>query len=344
MWFFHARDAFPEPPRVLWTTFALGVVSVAPVLLFAWPMTVLAESIDGPVAHGFVSAFFGAAIPEELFKLLVLWGYSMRQRAFDEPMDGIVYGATASLGFATLENIMYVSGEGGSAAIVRAFTAVPGHAFLGAIMGAYVGRARFADHPGERRALMGKALLVPILLHGAYNFPLLAANALEQPDSVAAIPVFLLLVLVPAVLAVELLWTARLVRGGRLAQLAGGPPPAAVAADAAPPPATPAVAAPVDAPPLPAGDQAGDEPTDTPAVAAPRQGRFASWVLTVLGGLIASGGGLLILGVGLGLMIGGVDDDEVSAIVLGTIVIGFVPAILGSGMFLWGVSRLNRSA
>ncbi len=54
-------------------------------------------------------------------------------------------------------------------------------------------------------------------------------------------------------------------------------------------------------------------------------------------------GGLMILGVGVGLMIGGADDDEVSAIVLGTIVIGFIPAAIGAGMFLWGVVRLNRA-
>ncbi len=356
VWFFHARDAFPEPPRVLWTTFFLGMAIVAPVLLFAWPAYMLAEEIDFALAHGLVAAFFGAAIPEEMFKLLVLWGYSMRRPEFDEPMDGIVYGATASLGFATLENVLYVSGEGGATAIIRAFTAVPGHAFLGAIMGYYVGRARFADNRQERRALLVKALVIPILLHGAYDFPLLAANALEQPDTLAAAPVFLLLILVPVVLAVELLWTARLLRGGRLAQLAGGPPAPAVVADSGPAPEVPAaLATPHPAPPHPAPPPPEPSPPEPPAPAppvpaateaggpAPLPGRFLSWVLTVLGGLIASGGGLMILGVGVGLMIGGGDKDEVSAVILGTIVIGFVPAVTGSGLFLWGVARLNRS-
>ncbi len=331
VWFFHTRDAFPEPPRVLWTTFFLGVLTVAPVLLFAWPAHSLAKEIDFALGHGFVTAFFGAAIPEEVFKLLVVWGYSMRRPEFDEPMDGIVYGATASLGFATLENVLYVSGEGGATAIMRAFTAVPGHALLGAIMGHYAGRARFAASRDERRSLLFKALAVPILLHGAYDLPLLSANALEKPDSLAAVPVFLLLALVPAVLCIELLWTARLVRRGRLAQLAGGPPPAAAVA------AIPD-GAPVPAPPTPA--------TVTPSAPAagptPKSGRLAGWLLTVLGGLLASGGGLMVLGVGLGLMVGGVDSEEISAVILGTIVIGFVPAATGAGLFLWGVVRLNQ--
>ena len=324
VWFFHTRDAFPEPPRVLWTTFFLGMVIVAPVLLFAWPAYLLAQEIDAALVHGFIAAFFGAAIPEEAFKLLVLWGYSMRQSAFDEPLDGIVYGATASLGFATLENVLYVSSEGGAVAVLRAFTAVPSHAFLGAIMGYYVGRARFSADRDRRRSLMFKALAIPILLHGAYNFPLLAANALEQPDSLAALPVLALLLLVPAVLVLEGVWTLRLVRRGRHLQLAGGPP-------AAPPP-------------LPAPPERSVAAGPERAVAATaRSGRLADWALTVLGGLLASAGGLMTLGVALGLVIGGVDSEEVGAILLGTMIIGVLPAAGGCGLFLWGVARLNRS-
>ncbi len=333
VWYFHARDAFPEPPRVLWTTFFLGMLIVGPVLLFAWPAYMLAQEIDAALPHGFVAAFFGAAIPEEVFKLLVLWGYSMRRSAFDEPMDGIVYGATASLGFATLENVLYVSGQGGATAIMRAFTAVPGHAFLGAIMGYYVGRARFAGEPRERRSLLFKALAIPTLLHGAYDVPLMAANALEQPDSLAAVPVFLLLFLVPVILAVELIWTLRLVRQGRRQQLAGGPPPTAPAAPIAEAPEP--LPAPV-APPSPAATNA------SPPESAHRSGRTLAWVLTVLGGLLASGGGLMILGVALGLAIGGVDSEEVTAVLLGTLVIGVMPALAGAGLFLTGVLRLNR--
>ena len=337
VWFFHARDAFPEPPKVLWTTFFLGVATVAPVLLFAWPAYHWAQQIGFALAQGFVAAFFGAAIPEEIFKLLVLWGYSMRQRDFDEPMDGIVYGVTASLGFATLENILYVSSEGGATAIMRAFTAVPGHALLGAIMGYFVGRAQFATDRNERRKLLGQALLYPTLLHGAYDWPLLAANALEQPDSMAAVPVLLMLALVPTVLCIELLWTARLVRRTRLAQLAGGPPPVAVTA---PSMAEPGVST------LPAVAQ------DTAVAAAaavsgrpsvPSRSRRLGWLLTVLGGLLASGGGLIILGVMLGMMVGGVDSEEIGDLILGTLIIGFLPAGVGSGLFLWGVRRLNRS-
>lgn len=221
LWFFYARDDYPEPPRVVWTTFALGIVAVVPIAMIAWPLDHWAKSFDNPFVYGLASAFLGAAIPEELCKLWVLRGYAMRHDAFDEPRDGVVYGVAASLGFATFENLVYVAQEGGSVAILRALTAVPSHAFLGAIMGQYLGRARFAADPGTRRRLHNAALAVPILLHGLYNFPLLAGARIDETDPAQIVPAGLLLLIAPAVLAIEGLWAARLARRGRSA-----PPPA----------------------------------------------------------------------------------------------------------------------
>ena len=143
VWYFHARDLYPEPPRVLWTTFAFGVLSVVPVLVVGVPIHQLIAGIEVPLIRGFLEAFFVAAVPEEFFKLAVLLLYSMRRVEFDEPMDGIVYGVVASLGFATFENVLYVFDGGLGVAVSRAFSAVPFHAFAGAILGYYVGQAKF---------------------------------------------------------------------------------------------------------------------------------------------------------------------------------------------------------
>lgn len=325
VWYFHARDAFPEPPRVLWTTFALGVLIAAPVLLVAWPALRFAQSFGNPLLYGFASAFFAAAIPEELFKLLVLTRYSMRRPEFDEPMDGIVYGATASLGFATLENVLYVADGGGTAALVRAVTAVPGHAFLGAIMGYFVGRARFAE-ASAARALLWRAFWVPMLLHGAYDFPLLAASQLEDPESWMAVPIVGLLLLVPVVLGAELIWTRRLVAQARSLQLSGGPRRPAVppAATAAPPP--PTLERPVPA-----------------TTVATSSGRLTGWILTFLGGFFACAGGLVTLAVALALTLGETEREELGEVVLGTLIIGVAPAALGCGLFVYGIRQLNRA-
>ncbi|MCZ6508778.1 MAG: PrsW family glutamic-type intramembrane protease, partial [Acidobacteria bacterium] len=161
VWYFHSRDVYPEPPRVLWTVFILGVATVLPVVLVARPFDALLDQISSPLAYGFASAFVQAAIPEELFKFLVVWFFAARHRAFDEPIDGVIYGVVASLGFATLENVLYVAGGGLHVAVTRALTAVPSHAFLGAIMGYFVGRAKFS---AERGRFLAWALLLPILL------------------------------------------------------------------------------------------------------------------------------------------------------------------------------------
>jgi RsiW-degrading membrane proteinase PrsW (M82 family) len=105
LWFFYSYDLNPAPGKVIGVTFGLGIVIVAPVL--ALELTVFADfSVANPYLAGLVKGFWGAALPEELLKFLVIAGYCMRHKAFDERMDGMVYGAVASLGFATMENIL----------------------------------------------------------------------------------------------------------------------------------------------------------------------------------------------------------------------------------------------
>ena len=177
--YFLQRDAFPEPRGAIAKTFAWGVVSIIPAVILALILISIVPGVSaGDTGRAFVRAaviaFFGAAIPEELFKFAVLFFYCRRLSDFDEPMDGIVYGVTASLGFATLENVLYVFDGGIGIAIMRGFTAVPGHALFGAIMGFYFGLAHFL--PGRRR-LYWAAYLLPVLLHGLYNTPLLALES-----------------------------------------------------------------------------------------------------------------------------------------------------------------------
>jgi RsiW-degrading membrane proteinase PrsW (M82 family) len=178
LWFFYRQDANPEPRRVIVITFVLGVLIIVPVVAVAAPLLIFVAmplARDGPWVSGLAQAFLTAGLPEEFFKFLVVYLYCSRHPAFDEPMDGIVYGVTASLGFATLENVLYVWQGGLALAAVRAITAVPCHAFLGAIMGYYVGQARF--HSERARSLLLRGLGLAVLLHGLYDFPLLVLNS-----------------------------------------------------------------------------------------------------------------------------------------------------------------------
>jgi RsiW-degrading membrane proteinase PrsW (M82 family) len=213
--FFHAKDRFPEPPRVVWATFALGVLSVIPVLMVALPIAMLVENLPSGVLYATASAFLVAAMPEEYFKYRVVKAYSANHSEFDEPMDGLVYGVAASLGFAALENVLYVLDGGLSVAIARALTSIPCHAGLGAIMGYYVGLAKFAPEH-ERRSLLWRAYWVPVLLHGLYDFPLMLIAEPNFDESTGVV-----LALAGAaifVLALTWIWAVRLARKLRNAQ------------------------------------------------------------------------------------------------------------------------------
>ena len=239
IWYFHRRDVNPEPGRVVWATFFLGVLTVIPVLIVDWPIVRALGHPDSPFASGFGEAFLVAAIPEEFFKFMVILLYASRHKEFDEPMDGIVYGAVASLGFATLENILYVSSGGVGVAIMRAITAVPAHGFMGAIAGYYVGQAKF--NPQRRTALLLQGYFTAVILHGLYDSGLLTMRSLSSgahgiaDDDAPIAGALILLTLV--VLVVQWRWAMRLVkrlRGDQL-QLATQQQQAAAAAALVPP-------------------------------------------------------------------------------------------------------------
>ena len=172
LWYFTSRDLYPEPKRLIWLTFALGFGAAAPAALIGETLFFpLADLADNPWIASFILAFPIVAGIEELSKFAVLYLFCRRWNDFDEPMDGLVYGVAASLGFAAIENWSYVHQSGLETALWRAVSAVPFHAMAGAIMGYYFGLAHFL--PGRRGHYLLLALLIPFLLHGAYDYPLI---------------------------------------------------------------------------------------------------------------------------------------------------------------------------
>ena len=169
--YFWKSDRFPEPPKVVITTFILGILSIIPSIFFALPFYRVLEKIQNPYLYGIWQAFMCAAVPEESAKFLVIFYYCYKHPAFDEVMDGLVYGATASLGFAALENIMYVAEDGYSVAVTRALTSVPTHAFFGMFIGYYL--ALYKKTAVKKIGIVIKGLAIAILLHGIYDVPLL---------------------------------------------------------------------------------------------------------------------------------------------------------------------------
>ena len=177
--FFVFSDKFIEPKKYVLATFVLGIFIIAPLQVFSSvSIMIMGSSIEySPFFH----AFFKAAFLEEFFKFCVLFFFCVRFTEFNEPMDGIVYGIAASLGFAFYENLLYVHTydtptmtESLEIGWYRAFTAVPSHAFDGVIMGFFIGRHFFRRH--ENKINIYLALIIPVILHGSYDWVLMTES------------------------------------------------------------------------------------------------------------------------------------------------------------------------
>jgi RsiW-degrading membrane proteinase PrsW (M82 family) len=163
MSFFYLRDRYDsEPLSLVGLLFFLGMLSTIPLMYLSdW----IGQQMDSPYAR----AFFGAAMIEELGKYILTITFALRHREFDEEIDGIVYAVAASLGFATLENIIKALVLGWETVALRAFVTVPGHALFGVVMGFYLGQAKFALERQKRLLLFAAAFFYPWLFHGTYD-------------------------------------------------------------------------------------------------------------------------------------------------------------------------------
>ena len=158
-----------EPAKMLIYTFLFGVLSVVPAIaLSLFGGSILGEINSVPKA--WIQAFIVVAFSEELAKYFFLRKYVFNRPAFDEPFDGIVYAVMISMGFAAIENVMYVLQGGIEVGVLRMFTAVPAHATFGILMGYWVGRAKLENKPHLNWLGLGSA----VLFHGLYDFFLLS--------------------------------------------------------------------------------------------------------------------------------------------------------------------------
>lgn len=173
IYYFYARDKYEKEPRLmLLKSFLMGGGLVIPVLFVEMTLDVFNIAENHILSAGY-TAFIVAGLVEEAFKFLFFFLLIWKNKEFNEMYDGIVYAVFISLGFATVENIAYVLSTGMSTAAVRAVTAVPAHALFAVAMGYYLGIAKFAG-PQYRQKYIWKGFIVPVLLHGVYDFILLS--------------------------------------------------------------------------------------------------------------------------------------------------------------------------
>lgn len=160
-----------EPTRLLIRLFLFGCLCAIPASILEWVGESLISGAENTLVYLLLDAFVVVAVSEEGCKLAFL-STAWNNPAFDYRFDAIVYAVCVSMGFAALENVMYVFRYGVGTALIRAFTSVPGHCFFGVFMGYWFGRAKHARYYGlpGGGVFLALSLLVPVLLHGFYDF------------------------------------------------------------------------------------------------------------------------------------------------------------------------------
>jgi RsiW-degrading membrane proteinase PrsW (M82 family) len=185
--FIWKRDPIKEPTKQLRKALGWGVTVSFPIVIVE--MIIKSVFFGGGEPTSLVGttfeAFFVAALPEESFKLLALWIVVRKNPYFDEHIDGVVYAVFVSLGFAGLENILYVFGNAENwvqVSLSRALLAVPGHYAFGVLMGYYYSLYCFVN-PSTRNFIL--VLLAPVLAHGFYDALILSGQVDETVGGIA---------------------------------------------------------------------------------------------------------------------------------------------------------------
>ncbi len=186
--YIYLRDRYErEPLKILLKALLTGMFIVIPILLVETVLDGLFFH-EHPAVNALWDAFAVAAITEESFKFMAFMLLFYRSRDFNEIFDGIVYAVFISLGFAAVENVLYIFSGGINTGMVRAFTAVPAHAVFGVIMGYNLGFFKFAHRKRLHYAFL--ALVSPIIWHGLYDYLIMSGYS------------FLLILFVPLVVII----------------------------------------------------------------------------------------------------------------------------------------------
>jgi len=163
-----------EPAQMLLRLLLFGMLSTVPAIVIelAGTRVYLGGGDPANLTQTLVDNFGIVALTEECCKFVFLRWQSWNGSNFDYVFDGIVYAVFVGLGFAISENINYVFSFGPSVALVRAFTAIPGHCVFAVFMGFFYGQAKHAHARGAhvRGAVCSVcAIVVPVACHGIYD-------------------------------------------------------------------------------------------------------------------------------------------------------------------------------
>lgn len=176
LWYFYKQDGYePEPLKLIIKVFVAGILLVIPagILEQFWRNQIMAAINAADWPSFLVMAFLVVSLIEEGLKTGFLWWLIGRNRELNEPVDGIIYGITLGLGFASLENFLWAGVFGFGVAALRAVVTTLAHASFTGWVGYYF--ARYKLQTGQKSSLAGGFLLA-FISHGLYDFLLFLRN------------------------------------------------------------------------------------------------------------------------------------------------------------------------
>ena len=187
-----------EPWSILRKLLLWGALSGIPAALVESLLTGVVQNLlqEGTLLYNFVFGFIVAALVEESFKFFFLYKFTFKNPAFNYRFDGVVYAVFVSMGFAILENVLYVFQGGLGVALSRALLALPLHAACGVYMGIAYGQQKVNGlyKPASFGSVAAACLPVPILIHGFYDS--CAFSAENYPIFLLVFVVFVILVFI----------------------------------------------------------------------------------------------------------------------------------------------------
>lgn len=183
--YIYSKDMNKEPKMLLLLLIRNGIIScfltifITNILSIFFPILLIEDVSNLNYFELFLYVFLGIALIEEFSKWIMLYSVSFKNRYFDEIFDMIVYSTFVALGFALYENILYVMSGGVITGLLRAVTAIPGHACDGIIMGYFLSLAKLSilkfDNKGYIKNVV-LSILAPTILHGIYDYCLYSNN------------------------------------------------------------------------------------------------------------------------------------------------------------------------
>ena len=187
-----------EPWAILRKLLLWGALSGIPAALVESLLTGVVQNLleEGTLLYNFVFGFIVAALVEESFKFFFLYKFTFKSPHFNYRFDGVVYAVFVSMGFAILENVLYVFQGGLGVAISRALLALPLHAACGVYMGIAYGQQKVNSlyKPASFGSVARACLPVPILIHGFYDS--CAFSAEKYPIFLLVFVIFVILVFI----------------------------------------------------------------------------------------------------------------------------------------------------